>query len=92
MFEHRPERRPYSESEPRQFPDDFLPAETEKQMDELLIAYMSRRLGLGWEDIAKRLPDVPTDVIRSIVFCKHVGLAPGLQSEADFPQGHRRGT
>lgn len=52
-----------------------------------LIAYMSRHLGLGWEDIAKRLPDVSADVIKAIVFCKHVGLQQGQPLEADFPQG-----
>lgn len=53
---------------------------------------MSRRLGLGWEDICKKLPDVDPDVIYAVVFCKHVGLQQGQPLEADFPQGHRRGT
>lgn len=51
------------------------PSNTE--MDTTLIAYMSRRLGLGWEDIAKRLPDVSVDIIKAVVFCKHDGPAPG---------------
>lgn len=78
-----------------QFPEPETPTKHRSRV--LTVMSEMRAAGYGYEDIyvdlnAMGFP-ISRDACRRYVIPKtHVGLQQGQPLEADFPQGHRRGT
>ena len=73
--------------------DEHRQTQSETVLDGMIRAGAST--GLGWEDVYVLLTaagfKLDRERVRSIVL-KRTSASAGATTEADFPQGHRRGT